>query len=360
VRLNKVFIILSVLASSVLVQGFQAPMNKSVKAEICTWFNNKSGAISVSFDDASYTQFEHAYPIMEKYGIKGTFSLVGEWTKEVPTFSNEPDIFQIKKMCWDNIIELHQKGHEIAAHGYSHVKYDRAAKKDSLVIQMKMIKELIESRIHAQVYSMHYPYSYTSDKIVQAAKEAGYLFGRTAGDSNNLSSPTNFHLLASTHVLNKSQPTNEEMRALVDQVNGKWLVLMYHHLFTADSKEMKIMEHHKVVNTYSIIPSQFDQHMQIVSNSDCWIAPIANIGMYIKQRDNTTIKTKRCLNTYTVSTTAALDQKTYNQPITVKIDCLWEKARVMGSMNDGIVIPQKNVLLFNVLPGNTVKITKAK
>jgi peptidoglycan/xylan/chitin deacetylase (PgdA/CDA1 family) len=371
VRLNKWLIILFVLAYSVLAQGFYSPKERYAEvenstwyrtsdAEICTWYDDKSGAISVSFDDASYTQYEHAYPIMEKYGIKGTFSLVGEWTKIAPTYSNEPGVFQIKKMCWDNIVELHEKGHEIAAHGYSHVKYNRAAKKDSLISQMKLIKELIESKINGEVYTMHYPYSFTSDKIVQAAKEAGYLFGRSAGDSNNHSSPSNYYLLASTHVLNKTQPTNDEMITLVNQINGKWLVLMYHHLFTEDSREMKLMEHHKVINTYSVVPAQFDQQMQILSESDSWIAPIAVIGKYIKVRDNTSIKTKRCTNTYTIRTNTALDLKAYEQPITVKIECPWEKARIKGSLNDGIVTPQNNMLLFNILPGGTVKITKAK
>lgn len=74
---------------------------KEYSAEVCTWKNNKPGAISISFDDGSYTQYEYAYPILEKFNFKASFSLVGVWTKDHPSFSSEPGVFEIKK--WDGM-----------------------------------------------------------------------------------------------------------------------------------------------------------------------------------------------------------------------------------------------------------------
>ncbi|NQU34842.1 MAG: polysaccharide deacetylase family protein [Bacteroidetes bacterium] len=342
------------------LQSFKHNNQKVGQAEICEWYNNKAGAVSISFDDAGYSQFEYAYPIMQKYGIKGTFSLVGEWTNDVPSYSSETDMFQIKKMCWDNIVELHKNGHEIAAHGYRHIKYGREDHKDSLILQMLQIKNLIESKTNAEVYTMHYPYSYTSTKIINATKEAGYLFGRTAGDSNNLSTPSNFFLLASVPILNSTQPSMKDIDTYVENAKGRWLILMYHHFFTDQSKEMTIMRHHKVTNTYSVLPELFDQQMEILHKSDCWIAPIAHVGKYTHERNNTGISTKYCGKSITVSTQTSLNTKVYDHALSIKIEIPWSKVKIEGSSSDGTYVVQNNTLIFNTMPGSTVKIRKVK
>ncbi len=53
---------------------------------ITDWFENKHGALSISFDDASMTQYTEGVPVMDKYGIKATFALVSESMNENPSF----------------------------------------------------------------------------------------------------------------------------------------------------------------------------------------------------------------------------------------------------------------------------------
>lgn len=43
------------------------------ETEIATWKDDKNGAISITYDDASINQFRKALPIMDSLGIKGTF-----------------------------------------------------------------------------------------------------------------------------------------------------------------------------------------------------------------------------------------------------------------------------------------------
>ena len=164
-------------------------------ADITNWYNDRQGAVSLSFDDACYTQYEYAIPVIEKYKIKATFSIVGEWVHEYPEYSAEPGYFEIKKMGWNEIEELLNNGHEIAAHGYKHERYDKHLPEKELVKQMQSILDLIEERTNVQVYTMHYPYSFTSNKIIEASKKAGFLFCRTGRDSINPASPDNMNLL---------------------------------------------------------------------------------------------------------------------------------------------------------------------
>ena len=342
-----------------LFSGF-AVNGQKFSVEVCKWYQNKEGAISISFDDASYTQYEYAYPILEKYNIKATISLVGEWTHEKPTYSSEAGNFEIKKMGWNEIAELNNHGYEIAAHGYKHAKYNKHLPKTEIIQQMKEVKELIENNINTRVYTLHYPYSFTSYKIIEAAKEAGFLFCRTGRDSINPASPSDINFLYSKVILNNNKPDINQFSQWINQTNGKWLILMYHHLFPESSKETKIMEYHKVKNTYSVFPETFEEQIGIIANSNYWAAPISTIGKYIIERDNLKIKTKKIGKNIIINTETEIDTSIYNQAISLKITLPWHKVSVKGSTNDKIYEVKNNELLIDFIPGKTVKIRKTK
>lgn len=64
----------------------------------------KKGQVMVSFDDATIDVYRVAYPIMEKYGIKGVAAI-------------PPDVLgNDGRMTWDQVKELHNNGWEIASH----------------------------------------------------------------------------------------------------------------------------------------------------------------------------------------------------------------------------------------------------
>ncbi len=330
-------------------------------AEITTWFHDKQAAVSITFDDADYTQYQFAYPILDKYHLKATFSLVGEWTKDKPTYSAEEGMFKIKKMGWNEILELSKKGHEIAAHGYEHKRYGKRLSTDILSLQMKKIKDLIENKIHKTVYTLHYPYSFTSDSIVKGADKAGFLFGRTQGDHNyNNPKFNNRLLLNSRAIINNTNPDTIEFKQWVNEAKGKWLILMYHRLFTKDAFEMSIMKNHNVTNTYSLYPDTFDKQMKYLASSGYWIAPVADIGRYAIERENTLLKMSICKKSIKIKTITNLDENTYNIPLTLKVKLPWKKVKVSGSNNDGIFEVINNAILIDFLPGKTIKIRKKK
>ncbi|HPR88760.1 MAG TPA: polysaccharide deacetylase family protein [bacterium] len=73
---------------------------------ICTWRNSRRAAYSIAFDDA--TRSSHylvSAPELEARGLRGTFNL------------NTKDIVD-----WEPWQKLFDKGHELASHGWSHVR----------------------------------------------------------------------------------------------------------------------------------------------------------------------------------------------------------------------------------------------
>ena len=343
-----------------LISSFTAS-TQDFSVEITPWQGGKSGAVSVSFDDASYTQYKYAFPVLEKYGLKASFGLVGEWTKEEPAYSAEPGMFRVKKMGWEQIRELSGNGYEIAAHGYRHIRYGKYLPVDTLVQQMKRVKLLIESHIDKTVYTMHYPYSFTSDSIVKATQKAGFVLGRTEGQEDyNTYENFNPYLLVSKAILNDTIPNVQEFQKILQQAKGKWLILMYHHLFPEDSKEIRILKHHKVLHTYSVAPPAFDKQMKLVNNSSYWVDTEANIGRYILERKHTKLRYRKFCKTLKIKTKIDLDAEVYNMPLTLSMKIPWQKVSVKGSLHDGVYKLINGRLLIDVLPGNTVKIKKIK
>jgi peptidoglycan/xylan/chitin deacetylase (PgdA/CDA1 family) len=343
-----------------LPQGSSAQYKGRAGAEITTWFQDKPGAISITFDDAAYSQYTNAYPVLTKYGIKATFSIVSEWVGEEPRFSSEDDSFDILKMGWPQLLELLEQGHELAAHGYRHEKYDKLMPVPELTDKMKQIKDLIESRTHEPVLTINYPYSYASANIPEAAREAGYLFGRTGLDTINSPSPSDMYMLASHAILNENSPDSTTLSKWIGEAKGNWLILMYHHFFGEGSRELGIMLAHGVQYTYSITPARFSKQIERLVSSGCWLAPVCSVGKYIAERDNTEIQTTRSRKAVHVYSTTSLDKRVYDQPLTLKIRIPWRKTRVEGSLTDGDYEPKNNSLLINFIPGREIVLKKAR
>lgn len=333
---------------------------EKMQARIASWYHGLEGAVSISFDDAGYTQYSAACPVLEKYNLKATFGIVGEWVQEEATMSAEPDQFEIKKMGWQQLVELSEHGHELAAHGYLHRRYDKYAPVDSLAALMTQIRSLIESRTGHRVFTIHYPYSYASYNIPLAAEEAGYLFGRTGLDSVNPASPDNMYLLSSRAILNSGNPDPAMFRRWLDDAKGRWLILMYHHLFPEDSKEMSLIREHRVENSYSILPEAFEMQVKELTAQNLWIAPVASVGKYILERDSTNIRIIRTPGQMIIVTTTNLDTRIFNHPLTLITEIPWEKVSVAGSRQDGTFEATERRLLIDIDPESVIILTKAK
>jgi peptidoglycan/xylan/chitin deacetylase (PgdA/CDA1 family) len=346
------FLIISYI---LLLSGTKA---QTISAEVCTWKNDKPAAVSISFDDASFTQYKFAYPILSKFGFKATYGLVVEWTKENPSYSSEPGMFLIKKMGWKQIRELYKSGNEIASHGYRHKKYDKHLPLKTLVSQIKKSKTAIEAKLNGKCYTIHYPYSFANEKIAKAAEEAGFLFGRTGKQNFNSATPPNMRLLNSYAILNDTIPTLNEFANLLDEAKDKWLILMYHHLFPKCSREIHILKFHNVVNTYSLYPETFEKQIKILKEKNYWVAPIEKIGKYIIERKNSKLTIVSKGSSFELKLNSKADTTLYNEPLTIKIKLDWEKVRVLQSKVIKNYKVHRGILLLNVLPGKSIKVEK--
>ncbi len=323
---------------------------------ITPWRYDKPGAVSVSFDDGDELQYSIAAPIMEQYGIRGTFSIVGEWTAEKPAYTAEEGMFKIRRMSWEQLKRLTDKRHEIAAHGYRHVPYPKFAPSDSIAVQMKKIKNLIEQKLQRPVYTLHYPYSIDTDSIRKAARKAGFLLARTAEAGKRFNTYDNFdpYYLASIPIYNDTIPSLEKFQQILDGARGKWLIWMYHHIFPPQAKENRIMKYHNVLHTYSVVPEIFARQMKSIARSGYWIAPEYEVGAYIITRKHAEIQVTGSKCKRIVKLIAHPPSNTPPVPLTLAFYTNWKKVKILQNNKKEIKRNEKGKILLEAYPGEEI------
>jgi peptidoglycan/xylan/chitin deacetylase (PgdA/CDA1 family) len=145
---NPVSKLIQILIISVLFSGCSTNKTESIfgETEITNWQNNKSGAISITYDDASINQFRQAMPIMDSLSLKGTFFIntadipgsayppkyLGRPLKTVISESKTPttleNLFErcsaLRFLDIENAIQSHNSAGSL----YENKKYDEAFK----------------------------------------------------------------------------------------------------------------------------------------------------------------------------------------------------------------------------------------
>lgn len=129
-------------------------------------------SVAITFDDGYGDNFTNAFEILQKFGFKATIYLVpnqtaNHWESVNTThisqmLSNE----QIAKMQSSNLIEF-------GSHTLSHanlLKLDDIKLKEELT----QSKKAVESIINAKCRAFAYPYGKYDERVIKAAKDAGY------------------------------------------------------------------------------------------------------------------------------------------------------------------------------------------
>ncbi|HNW90353.1 MAG TPA: polysaccharide deacetylase family protein [Bacteroidales bacterium] len=356
-RLKPVYDTLNTLFARLEVPVDTINIKKDIttKFTICDYYNNKAGAISITFDDADYSQYEYALPTLGKYGIKANFGLVNAWLNETPSLIAEEGSFTIKRLGIRQVHDIIYEGHEISFHGNEHKKYEKLTLEE-ITKEFKDGKRILETKLGVKIPVIHYPYSNSSDKVIKAAQNAGFLFGRTGNETSENNEAGNFMKLNSVVFLNSGEPTIIELDSIIANSKGSWTLLLYHHIFPQVSKEYKLYEAHNVVNTYTVTPADFVKQIRLVRNSGYWVATVSSVAKYIRERKSAVIKTTVNENSIFLRVQSNLDPEIFNHPLTIQVETKHKKFKITNCVSDGIYNARDNKLFFNVYLNQDVTI----
>jgi peptidoglycan/xylan/chitin deacetylase (PgdA/CDA1 family) len=112
--------------------------------------------VAFTFDDGFEECYTTIVPLLEKYNCNAAFFISANYIESDETYQEEfhkrINTYTKKPMSWEQIKDLHQRGHVIGAHSLDHVNMAEL-NTDEIDIQLKMNKQILENRLN---YSCDY------------------------------------------------------------------------------------------------------------------------------------------------------------------------------------------------------------
>ncbi len=124
-------------------------------------------AVVITFDDGYRTVYDHAFPVMQKYGFKGIVCIY-------PSF-----IGSKLAMSWDQLKKLIEAGWSVECHSMTHAnlasRYDNPEQEAQfLKHEMVTSRDIIERQLGNKVKFMVWPYGVYTDRSLKLVRESGF------------------------------------------------------------------------------------------------------------------------------------------------------------------------------------------
>ena len=116
----------------------------------------------VTFDDGHISNFELAAPLLQSRGMTARFFITAGWTGKKPGY-----------MGWAELRSLHEAGHSIGAHGWTH-KLLTHCSDDELQIELSKSRLTLEDKLGTSVATMSLPGGRSNRRVLAACADAGY------------------------------------------------------------------------------------------------------------------------------------------------------------------------------------------
>ena len=142
--------------------------------------------MAITFDDAYRSVIDIAFPVMSSLGLTATVfvptSFVGSpapmsWPG-VDRWLGGPHEAELRCMSWDDLGQLQEAGWEIGSHTHTHARLP-TLEDDALARELVESHETCSERLGRPCRSLAYPFGAYDDRVVAAARSAGYLAAGT-------------------------------------------------------------------------------------------------------------------------------------------------------------------------------------
>ena len=285
---------------------------------IAPWYQNKEGAVSVSFRGADHSQVVHALPVLDKYGISATFGVIPDVIDE-PAGQYQIDEAGRRKRFSRSVLEdLAGEGHSLALQS-SGIAIPDAAGYDAFMQNIINMNHVIAE-------------SGRSDAIQQGAE----LF-RTYGTGKHQYAGVNWY----SH--NNPQISQTRLDSLLTEHQHEWLIFTYQYLSESSDPEKG--------DSLFITPERFERQVRLARNHQYWLANEWDVFRYRTQRKHSDLEVSRHNDRLFVSLDSPLDPDVYNHPLTIRFETNAPLVQLTGDEGEYTLTNRKGVLYFDLLPG---------
>ena len=214
--------------------------------------------VSITFDDGWQSVYDRALPLLDKHGFRST-QYVNASSIETPDFITGAEVQQ-----------LHQAGHEVAAHAYQHVDLTSLGT-DRLDQELRRSEEALAAA-GLPTDDLAPPYG-RSDAQVDWYAAKYFKIMRGTDNGINTRQNINPHDLKVLYVTDATtQDTVKEALAETSRSNG-WLILVYHQIANPDSSgtQKNTIAADRSTITSDVLATQ----LQLIDESGIQVKPVA-------------------------------------------------------------------------------------
>ncbi|MEU9345678.1 polysaccharide deacetylase family protein [Streptomyces sp. NPDC048278] len=133
--------------------------------------------VLITFDDGYEGVHRHALPVLAKHGFASTLFVSTGWIRGAYDTGRGLDAM----LDWDQVRELADNGCEIGGHSHTHPQLDQLDD-DRLRTELVHSREIVTDELGAPPPSFAYPYGYSSRRVRQAVRDAGYAQALAVGN----------------------------------------------------------------------------------------------------------------------------------------------------------------------------------
>ncbi len=135
-------------------------------------------AVALTFDDGFASTYEHAFPLLRRYGFSATVFLVTQYCGKSNAWPGQPPwIDRLPLLRWPQILEMSRGGIHFGAHTKTHPDLSHLSSSE-MHAAVRDCKREIEDRLGQAVDSFAYPYGRLDARVLAVVSE---LFAAACG-----------------------------------------------------------------------------------------------------------------------------------------------------------------------------------
>ncbi|MCS0602039.1 polysaccharide deacetylase family protein [Streptomyces sp. LP11] len=125
--------------------------------------------VLITFDDGYEGVHRYALPVLAEHGFPATLFVTTGWIRGGYDTGGGLDAM----LDWAQVRELAAAGVEIGGHSHTHPQLDQLGD-DALRAELERCTEIVTGEVGSRPRSFAYPYGYSSRRVRQAVRGAGY------------------------------------------------------------------------------------------------------------------------------------------------------------------------------------------
>ncbi|MFF1281243.1 polysaccharide deacetylase family protein [Streptomyces sp. NPDC058299] len=134
--------------------------------------------VLITFDDGYEGVHRHALPVLARHGFAATVFVATGWLRGAHDTGGAPDTM----LDWPQVRELAAAGLEIGGHSHRHPQLDQLPD-GGLRAELDRCTRIVTDELGAPPTSFAYPYGYSSRRVRQAVRAAGYAQALAVGNA---------------------------------------------------------------------------------------------------------------------------------------------------------------------------------